>query len=247
MFLETSLNGSAALRKSMSRHIACSAAGSDPTLDLGDIAQVSDLSLQNTLSVPIVGARELIGVLALYGKEAFSVQQSRVALEAASAIAERWEHPDEHRAGTVFQTPSRRCVTEASASAPVTSLLYVDFVNWQQIERQCGRERWDELRASLGTDFRQMLGPGDLLIRSRENEFVLLLARAEAKDIRALTRRMRVAIEALNDSIERDWRIDVVIDTILAPADAASLWEPLTAEQSAGQRTNPQDPPIRVH
>ena len=92
-----------------------------------------------------------------------------------------------------------------------------------------------------------MLGPGDLLIRSRENEFVLLLARAEAKDIRALTRRMRAAIEALNDSIDRDWRIDVVIDTILAPADSASIWEPVTAEQSTATSANPPDAPTRVH
>ena len=220
---------------------------SDPTLDLGDIEQVSRLGLQNALSVPVMGARELIGVLALYGRDPFSSQQSRVALDTAAAIAERWERQDSGRAANACPAPSRRYPSEPSAIAPVTSLLYVDFVNWQRIERHCGRERWDELRGSLGVDFRQMLGPGDLLIRSRENEFVLLLARAEAKDIRALTRRMRAAIEALNDSIDRDWRIDVVIDTILAPADSASIWEPVTAEQSTATSANPPDAPTRVH
>ena len=108
----------------------------------------------------------------------------------------------------------------------------MDFINGPAIEAKSGRANWERMRRSVSERFRKMLGPGDVLIRSRENEFLMLFSKMDVKDIRSISRRMRAAVEAENSSAEADWRIEVVIDTILAPADSTSALDLLSGERS---------------
>ena len=65
---------------------------SDPALDLGDYARRPGVSLNNTLSVPVLGGRDLLGVLSVYRDEPFS-EADRARLETiARLFATRLAH-----------------------------------------------------------------------------------------------------------------------------------------------------------
>ena len=82
-----------------------------------------------------------------------------------------------------------------------------------------------DLLLDIASELKGQLGPNDLLIQSRECEFVALIARRDAKDVRALARSFRASLRPFEMRPELKGRIEFCVDAVLAPVDASLLLE----------------------
>lgn len=197
---------------------------SDPALDLGDYARRPGVSLNNTLSVPVLGGRDLLGVLSVYREEPFS-EADRARLETIGRLfATRLA-----RQRSLSSTREQGHRPPVDALAPVSSVLCIEMLNWSDIQRQMGEDSAESLVARVGALIRESLSVGDLFVRNRDEEFVALLASGEAKDVRALARHLRKAIWDLARSGE-GVRLEVAVDVIMAPSDSAALSDLLPSD-----------------
>ncbi len=216
---------------------------SDAALDLGEVAGSIHPPLAFALSVPILAEGELLGVLTSYSDRPFSEAAESMAHHFAKALADRMFSLITMGSGLgkpQGDAPAKRAV------APVTSMVYVDFLNGPEIERATGQENWAETRRSVCERLRQLLAAGDVMVRSRENEVVMLLSRAEAKDVRALSRRIRTEVESIN-RLMPGHSISVAVDSFLAPSDSISVFD-LLAHDSRSDLQEPLNPASgRVH
>lgn len=200
---------------------------SDGALDLGESARQSAPTLDFALSVPIVSGQELLGVLSLYRQSRFSDQDLQLAQQSAGLLSDRMRN-----AGSMPGVSSRSLAATNSDStdhaptvAPVTSMVYVDFLNGPQIEKQIGRLGWSETRRAMSERIRSLLRSGDVMIRSRENEVLILLARSEAKDVRTMSRRIRAEMDIANRTSGIEQSVEIAVDSFLAPADSISVFD----------------------
>jgi len=217
---------------------------SDPALDLGEFARKVSPILQNTLSVPLIVGKDLIGVLALYRERAFSEDDRSLLEYVGKNMAERMATRRRRVKLPDLVTLPRK--TEAQTVAPVSSLLCVEILNWSSVVKSADEAALEKLLSTLAEQLKQALATGDLLVRSREDEFVALLARGEAKDVRALARALRVLVQEFNRGLPGALQLEVAVDAMLAPIESAALWD-LLATESAAASTNQPAPRGSVH
>lgn len=197
---------------------------SDPALDLGEYARRSGLSLNNTLSVPILSGRDLLGVLSVYREQPFG-DADRAQLETVSRLlATRLV---QQRTLSLSRDQGSR--PPIDVLAPVSSVLCIELLNWTDLQRQVGADSAEAIVARVGALIRDSLSVGDLFVRNRDEEFVALLASGEAKDVRALARHLRKAIWDLTHSGE-GVKLEVAVDVIMAPSDSATLSDLLPSD-----------------
>jgi putative nucleotidyltransferase with HDIG domain len=220
---------------------------SDPTLDLGEFARKVSPTLANTLSVPIVSGKELLGVLALYREQAFSDADRTIVEQTSRVMAERLGTRQRRPGNAAEHTSGSRVPVEGPMLTPVSSLLYIEILNWPNVVRELGSTGAQELLALLTNDLKGALASGDLLVRSHDNELVALLARGEAKDVRALARQLREHVHAINLRYPENLRLDVAIDAMLAPIDASAIWDLLPADLVALHSQPVRQSRNRVH
>jgi putative nucleotidyltransferase with HDIG domain len=214
---------------------------SDPALDLGEFARRFGAVLTNTLSVPLLNENELLGVLALYAGRAFTEEDRRATEQVARLFVERMRSRLQCAAAVEPRGG------QAQAVAPVSSLLCIELLNWTDIEAGYGRDAAQNLLAGLVTSLRGSLASGDLLVRSRDNEFVALLARGEAKDVRILSRKLRKVVQEMNRLRPDGVQLDVAIDAMLAPIDSTAISDLLSVDVAAIAEPYLQPPLTRVH
>jgi putative nucleotidyltransferase with HDIG domain len=205
---------------------------SDPTLDLGEFARKVSPTLRNTLSVPLLAGRELVGVLAMYRENPFSDHERGVLEQVGKLMADRIASRQRRMEAAVDTLPPRKL--PAPSAAPVSSLLYVELLNWSEIQRAADSSV-GQLIAALAKRLKQALSAGDLLVRSRDDEFVALLARGEAKDVRALAKTLRKLVSDFNNEQPEGLRFEISVDAMLAPIDSAALWDLLAMDGGATQ------------
>ncbi len=204
---------------------------SDPMLDLGDGWRSTDVVLAYTLSVPLLLGRELEGVLSLYSSLPYTEAQKELVEDAAHFIAHRLQTDgDRHRAPEVSSAQTTH--------APVSSVLCVEILNWVQIATSCTPGERELIMSDAAGVLRAHLGSTDLLVRYRESEFVLLLSPADAKDVRALARRIRMALSDLKWSSQPAIRLEISVDSMVAPVSADSIWEYLTKPNRRAEDRN---------
>jgi putative nucleotidyltransferase with HDIG domain len=219
---------------------------SDPTLDLGDFARKISPTLANTISIPLTSSKELLGVLALYRSMPFT-DDERVLFERTGRVVVERLSTRERRVALPEHQVICRTRPELQTIAPVSSLLYIEILNWAQLVHETETSVVQNLLSALSNDVKASLAPGDLLVRSRDDEFVALLARGEAKDVRALAREMRGRVQRINLRYPERLRIDVAIDAMLAPIDSSAIRDLLPADPVAVASQAPHQSRNRVH
>jgi putative nucleotidyltransferase with HDIG domain len=200
---------------------------SDPALDLGEYSRRTQPELTSTLSIPLIDGKDLLGVMAVYRDTQFT-EQERAQIEELGRLFERRMSTHPCPGGTDDRTRSDT-MSRRTSITPVSSLLCIELLNWTDIQ-SLGTLRSRELISGLAVKLRECLSPADLLVQNRENEFVALLARAEAKDVRALARQVRRAVEEFECGPDAHCALDVAVDAILAPIDSDALADVLSAD-----------------
>lgn len=193
---------------------------SDPALDLGDFSRRSGLPLNNTLALPILNGRDLLGVLSLYRESPFTDVERAQSESIGRLFASRLVQ----QRAVSLSSPNQANRPPADPLAPVSSVLCIEILNWAEMQRQLRPDAVESAVARVGALLRESLSPGDLLVRNRDEEFVALLATGEAKDVRVLARHLRKSIWELTRTAD-GVRLEVAVDVIMAPNDSAALSE----------------------
>ncbi len=214
---------------------------SDPALDIGDYSRRLGLSLNNTLALPLVSGRDLLGVLSLYREDPFS-DGDRVQAESLGRLFSTRMMQQRALSLSPKDQPSR---PQADPLAPVASVLCIEILNWADIQRRMGADIAESAVTRVGILLREALSPGDLLVRNRDEEFVALLATGEAKDIRVLARHLRKSIWEATRSSD-GVGLEVAVDVIMAPSDSAALSDLLPGDIRDIAPKTPA-PPQRIH
>ena len=214
---------------------------SDAALDLGDPARAAVPPMEFALSVPVEYGDDLLGVLSFYSSTQFSEDD----LESARRLA-RSATSELFQIDAVSPTKLPQRADAVPPVAPVTSMVYVDFLNGPQLQAILGQMRWSEIRHAMCERMRELLTPGDVIIRSRENEVLMLLARTEAKDVRIMSRRIRAEVESTNKALNLSQPVAVAIDSFLAPSDSVSVFDALSEDRSISEFTSAKIP-AQVH
>jgi putative nucleotidyltransferase with HDIG domain len=200
---------------------------SDPALDLGEFARKVSPVLQNTLSVPLIVGKDLVGVLALYRERTFSEDERSLLEYVGRPMAERMA-ARQARSNLPAVSSSRKA--EAQTAAPVSSLLCIEILNWASIAKAVEDAALEKVLSTLAETLKRGLATGDLLVRSRDDEFVALLARGEAKDVRQLARSLRGLVREFNSGLPTTLQFEVAVDAMLAPIESAALWDLLSTD-----------------
>ena len=170
-----------------------------------------------------------MGVLALYRQTPFSDENRNLLEQIARPLSERLD-PRLRRTSAERDVGIGDRGTSLCALGSVSSLLCIEILNWTDIERRSGGGQAQELMGELALRIKDSLGSSDVLVRIRDNEFLALLSRTEAKDVRALSRHLRRVVEGLNQARVGEDRLDVAVDAILSVADSAAILELLPAD-----------------
>ena len=198
---------------------------SDPALDLGEFARRFKPALQSTLSVPLTKNKDLIGVLALYKSAQFSDEERSLAEQIANILAMRVTSYRRHGHVLNDAVPSQKRIGDGTTLAPVSSLVYLEILNWAAVSANVQGRQLQDFLVSLAQCLQASLGPGDLLVHSRDSEFVALLARGDAKDVRTLTRQLQQSLLQLNHDRSELPNVEIAISAILAPIDSSTIWD----------------------
>lgn len=204
---------------------------SDPVLDLGETAR--HLGLTHTLSVPVVQGTELVAVLSFYGDCAYTEPQGSLLQAAATLLSPRF--------GTAQSTSTHSSeAARPSPAAPVSAMVCIQVINWVEVVEGAGSGS-EQIAAAIAVGLKALLSDRGVLLRHREDEFVCIFGRAEAKDIRDFAKAVRAKLAAVQTSPVAGSRLELAVDTLFAPVDSESMWEILVDRDSAESSR----PPIR--
>jgi diguanylate cyclase (GGDEF)-like protein/putative nucleotidyltransferase with HDIG domain len=211
---------------------------SDPSLDLGDVARAVTPRLRSCLSTPLVADNQLVGVLTLYSAivDGFNEDHRRI-LEAvarqiahtfrAAAAFDTFEHRDA-LTGLPSMTQLEQFLDSnrirVSEVAKIT-LLLVDVVGLNRINRLYGRESGDEALHHVVRQTRASLSIGDLVFRCEDDEFVVLLNNADPQTATTVASVIRdnVRDHPVTAKNGKSLVIDVTVTRVEPPADGSSL------------------------
>lgn len=209
---------------------------SDPALDLGDFAKAAGNGLASTLSVPLVVGRDLVGVLSLYSEKTFSDRDRLLAEQLARPFSERLAKRDvQKREGAESSKPDR-----APGVAPVSSLIWIEILNWEELYQDLDDDARHHLLGGLSAAIKSALSSSDLLVRYKDEEFVALLARADAKDVRTLANSIRRVTSSLRYGPKLDRRVDIAVGAVIAPMNVGAFWELLESDFGAKLASEPR-------
>jgi putative nucleotidyltransferase with HDIG domain len=200
---------------------------SDPALDLGEVCKSVCPPLTNTLAVPVLAGRELRGVLTVYGSGPYNDTHKSFVEKAAGLISERLRLGEPVGTNHATQGVKSR---NSGAVAPVSSVLCIDLLNWIELTKGLTDTLCNQVLQDIAATIRRSLATSDLLIRHKDDEFVALLSRADAKDVRSLSRHTRRLLTEMQWPFQPGVRLDVSVDAVIAPIDPDSLWELLDYE-----------------
>ena len=234
---------------------------SDATLDLGDIARSSSLSVRSCLSTPLVWKDELVGVLSLYSTEVtgFNDDHARiievVAPQISHTLYRAIEFDNSPRRDTltglpVFEQLEHLIQSTGDYRTPHTSdaLLLIEVEDLTQINRDHGRAVGDEVLRHVARSARGGLRVADILFRTSGDDFVAFLGAADRDTAEVVATRIR---ERINENTvvlaaERRLAVRVTVTTIISPSQGAQFRELLATAKATPQPGSkpPHDEPM---
>jgi diguanylate cyclase (GGDEF)-like protein/putative nucleotidyltransferase with HDIG domain len=226
---------------------------SDPILDFGEAARSMSPRPHSCLSTPLLVGGTLVGVLTLYStsREAFTEEHQRVAEIVGRQVAPAIQQAAETQRAKAsaardqltglprleqFRDLAATQVSEATAQRPV-SMLLVDVVNLERINRTRGRAAGDEIMGFVVKAARRSLRAGDMLFRHGNDEFVALLLQTGDATGHAIASRISDAVGVEQEKIDPTSRFGITISVVSAPQDGASV-EQLLEKAVRRQQTN---------
>jgi diguanylate cyclase (GGDEF)-like protein len=231
---------------------------SDATLDLGEIAGSSLLSVRSCLSTPLVWKNELVGVLSLYSTEVsgFNDDHARIIEIVASQISHTLyraiEFDNSPRRDTLTGLPEFEQLEDIIQSTGNYStantrhaLLLIRVDDLTQINRDHGRAVGDEVLRHVARSARGGLRVADILFRNTGDDFVAFLGAADPDTAEVVATRIRERIRenTVVLAAERRVAVRVTVTTIISPPQGAHFRELLATAKTAPQprSTRPHD------
>lgn len=221
---------------------------SDPTLDLGNIADEISPRLQTTLSVALTSSAGMIGVFTLYSElAAFSEEHRAIAESIGVRLAQELSQPAERRASSsadaVTGLPHEselpetlRRLTESRPGAMNISLIFIEALGLNEVVTNWGRQAGDRAIHSVATAVTGCLEPEDVLFKRAGFELVALVSRSETNEIWQLAKNVRDAVRGQSVSTSSGHRVELSVSThgISAPSDVGTLKDLLASGHTRG-------------
>lgn len=218
---------------------------SDAVLDLGDAARSINPRPRSCLSTPLLIGSNLVGVLTLYSTaaDAFSEEHQRqveVVAGQVAAIVKRTSELDvagpsslrDQLAG-LPTVESMRQLMETPAPQP-TSVLVIHVSDFSSISGQHGHQAGEDVLSCVVAATRRNLRPVDLLFRSGNDRFVVLMLQTDKVTARSVSNKIQQAVTDSQGGTKFTFETNVVTTTI--PEDGTTLAEVI--DHAAGRVPN---------
>ncbi len=233
---------------------------SDPVLDLGEAARALQPPLRSSISTPLMAHNTLVGVLTLYSAhrnaftedhqrmlEAVAGQVGRVMKDTREAEGDRTRRLRDELTGLPNLERFRQLVSsladvEGKLHAPC-AILFLAVHGLDQVAASDDPVVRHRLLADIAAAARAGLRGADLLFQYREDQFLVLLARADESVARAVARRVETAIEhAVARAGSRGLHVSATTGLASTPADGVSAEALLSrARERALARLHPEN------
>jgi len=202
---------------------------SDPQLDLHTCGFSAANGLAFTLSVPVIDGSDLAAVVSLYGDEAFS-EEHREHLEKSVHSRHANSSVTCTGAGAVVDLPDHRGSLEGPAH--VSAVIRVEVLNWDEAGQVANGRLLAQRFVELCEEMRRALSAAALVVRTRDHELIALMPRVNAQELRRASVVIRHIAAASHIGTPEGFRLELAVDTFLAPADAGIIWDILSTEGS---------------
>jgi len=154
---------------------------SDATLDLGNIARVSQQTLRSCISAPVIADDQLVGVLTLYSPtaNAFSENHRRiletVARQTSFTFKNLGRGNSAQRQGSGDESPVGRRTPQRPTETSSIGVIRIEIANFDSIRTNGGKELAEELIQRLLRERLDQLDAIQAVVRYSENELLALL------------------------------------------------------------------------
>lgn len=230
---------------------------SDPSLDLGEIANAMKTVLKTSLSVPLVSMDELVGVLALYSHaDHFDDCHRQDAERAGSRIAGELTSVSlrptrDQVTGLPFAAgipDALRVLSETSGTPNRLALMYID-VHLEDVHTERGRGVADQILLQVAQQAQICLGACHALFRGTGDEFIAVIHDVDASSITAIAKGVRDTIHKRLFTIANGERVAVQVAIhSLVSADPTALLVLFAAAPVSSTGVRPTEfGPVRVH
>ena len=236
---------------------------SEPTLDLGDIAEHLTPRLRSCLSTPLLSDDQLVAVLTLYSAnpDGFNEDHRRIIEVVARQTAHIFKHAAEFISSSLGdpltelphlkqlqQIIDATGIDRLSRNSPFT-LLFIEVPGLTQINSKHGNNVGDDVLRRVIRHSRSGLRVADILFRYGTSGFVALLNNTDTPTGKALAHRMLDDIG--NDQFQINGggtlTIEATVTCVTAPKDGESLDELAAAARLRLEPWAYQEAPSRVH
>ena len=236
---------------------------SEPTLDLGDIAEHLTPRLRSCLSTPLLSDDQLVAVLTLYSAnvDGFNEDHRRIIEVVARQTAHIFKHAAEFNSSSrgdpltelphlkqLQQIIDATGIDRLSRDSPFT-LLFIEVPGLKQINSKHGNNVGDDVLRRVIRHSRSGLRVADILFRYATSEFVALLNNTDTPTGKALAH--RILDDIGNDQFQINGggtlTIEATVTCVSAPKDGESLDELVAAARLRLEPWAYQEAPSRVH
>jgi diguanylate cyclase (GGDEF)-like protein len=179
----------------------------EASLDLGELARATNPQLRSCLAAPLLAGDDLVGVLTLYSDAAlaFSEDHRRLIEMISSQISRKVSQAievDRFRAAALWDSvtglPNLKRLNQlvappesllASAGQPI-ALIVLSVVDLDALSRKLGSKVEDSVLSHISVVVRSALRAGDILFRSQNDEFLVLLTQTDIFTAQAIAERI---------------------------------------------------------
>lgn len=209
---------------------------SDPMLDLGEIARALRPPLRSCLSTPLLGGKDLIGVLTVYSthRDAFSEDHRRIVEVVARQVSETVRHSVSFRkeqteslrdqlTGLPNRQHFERFVGSELATPSGLPCSILLFAISQSPNRLASRGSGQSVIGHIANAVRAGLRGADILFRYDVDRLVALLTQTDASTAEALGRRVSTELTLIGSEEEASKGNPIRIGRATAPDDGTTL------------------------
>ncbi len=217
---------------------------SSGALDLGDRRERLPVALESALATPLCAGDQVVGVLTLYGvaRDSFTAAHQQVVEFAARQIGPALERAlsfEQERMASLFDAetglPNQRYLERVLASAVYCSRPDGPKPGILMLQSVCGNgsPTAPELAVRLAATSRMAVRVTDLVFRTGDQEFAILMADSTAEAMAVVARRVT---DAMRDASEDGHVADIESAFALFPDHAAEPCDLLRAARARRQQ-----------
>jgi diguanylate cyclase (GGDEF)-like protein/putative nucleotidyltransferase with HDIG domain len=206
---------------------------SDPILDFGEMARSMTPRVRSCLSMPLIDADRVVGVLSLYAKSsnAFTEDHQRLVEVVARQVSPLLQRSMEYALSSVrpFRDPLtalpsidhlRQLADEKNQLADLptpTTLIYIHVNESKHINLNRGVA--DQSLREVVQQLRSCLRVADVLFRLESNEFAVLLLQTDRDTASMIAQRMKGSVQQLSTPATGKVAVNVNLAVVAAPED----------------------------